>query len=323
MSELKDLLVEDAPDAVDVFVTGEQGLDEATAAIGGNAPAWIASSGYKPVPGSHLLVPGADGTLAGVIAGTPSTSNPFAPLALGRLADALPSGTYRLARPPEHADLAALGWLLGAYRFTNYHSGEDEEPAARLVMPQGGERAHVVRVAEGCHRTMDLVNLPANDLGPDALAQAVKQLAADYGASASETVGDDLIAANLPLIHAVGRASAQAPRLVDFTWGDPSAPKVTLVGKGVTFDTGGLDLKPSSAMLLMKKDMGGAANVLGLAQMIMDAGLNLRLRVLVPIVENSVAGAAFRPGDVLTSRKGLTVEIGNTDAEGRLILADA
>ena len=323
MSELNDLLVEDAPDAIGVFVTDEPGLDEAASAIGGNAPAWIKSSGYKPVAGRHLLVPGADGALAGVIAAAPSSMDPFGPLSLGRLAADLPPGTYRLANPPERPDLAALGWLLGTYQFTGYRSGNGAAGSARLIVPEGADRADVVRIAQGCYRAMDLVNLPANDLGPDALAAAAGNLAADYGADCSEIVGDDLIAANLPLIHAVGRASAQAPRLVDFTWGDQAAPKVTLVGKGVTFDTGGLDLKPSAAMLLMKKDMGGAANVLGLAQMIMDAGLDLRLRVLLPIVENSVAGASFRPGDVLTSRKGLTVEIGNTDAEGRLILADA
>jgi leucyl aminopeptidase len=170
---------------------------------------------------------------------------------------------------------------------------------------------------------MDLINTPANDLGPSALAAAARALAEAHGAEVGETVGEDLLAANLPLIHAVGRAAAEPPRLVDFSWGDATAPRVTLVGKGVTFDTGGLDIKLPPSMLLMKKDMGGAANVLGLARMIMEARLPVRLRVLLPIVENSISGSAFRPSDILTSRKGTTVEIGNTDAEGRLILADA
>ena len=179
------------------------------------------------------------------------------------------------------------------------------------------------RAARATYLVRDLVNTPANDLGPAELAEAAAAVARGAGVRANIIVGDDLLAKNYPLVHAVGRASARPPRLVDFAWGTPDAPKVTLVGKGVCFDTGGLDLKPSSNMLLMKKDMGGAAVVLGLAQMIMDAGLKVRLRVLIPAVENSVSGNAYRPGDVLATRKGKTVELGNTDAEGRLILADA
>jgi leucyl aminopeptidase len=178
-------------------------------------------------------------------------------------------------------------------------------------------------MAEAAHLARDLINTPSNDMGPEELALAAQQLADRFGASFSCIVGDDLTRQNFPLIHAVGMASSRAPRLIDLTWGDPAHPKVTLVGKGVCFDTGGLDLKPSAGMLIMKKDMGGAANVLALAQMVMDAGLRVRLRVLVPAVENAVAGNAFRPLDIFRSRKGLSVEIGNTDAEGRLILADA
>jgi leucyl aminopeptidase len=169
----------------------------------------------------------------------------------------------------------------------------------------------------------DLINTPANDMGPAELAEAARLLAEHHGAKFSQIVGDALLKANYPLIHAVGRASPRAPRLIDFSWGPKNAPKVTLVGKGVCFDSGGLDLKPSSGMLMMKKDMGGAATILGLAHMIMDGGLDLRLRVLIPAVENSVSGSAYRPGDVIASRKGLKIEIGNTDAEGRLVLADA
>jgi leucyl aminopeptidase len=192
-----------------------------------------------------------------------------------------------------------------------------------LVGPKGADSSEVARLTDAAFLARDLINTPASDLGPDALERAVRDLAARHGARARATVGDDLLRHNFPMIHAVGRAAHQPPRLLDITWGKPAHPKVTLVGKGVTFDTGGLDIKPSASMLLMKKDMGGAANILGLAHAIMDAGLRVRLRVLVPIVENAISASSFRPGDVLTARNGTTVEIGNTDAEGRLILADA
>jgi leucyl aminopeptidase len=193
----------------------------------------------------------------------------------------------------------------------------------RLVPPDGVDIADIERMADAAALARDLVNTPSNDMGPEELAQAAQKLAQDFDAKFNCIVGEELTRQNFPLINAVGMASPRAPRLIDFTWGDPSHSKVTLVGKGVCFDTGGLDLKPSSGMLIMKKDMGGAANVLALAQMVMDARLKVRLRVLIPAVENAVAGNAFRPLDVFTSRKGLTVEIGNTDAEGRLVLADA
>jgi leucyl aminopeptidase len=191
------------------------------------------------------------------------------------------------------------------------------------VTPQGVEHADLARIIEGVTLARDLVNTPANDMGPEQLEAAARGLAGQHGARFNVVTGDDLLTQNFPLIHAVGRAARQAPRLIEFVAGPADAPKVTLVGKGVCFDTGGLDLKPSAAMLLMKKDMGGAASVLAAAHMIMSRGLNIRLRVLIPAVENSVAGDSFRPMDVYRSRKGLTVEIGNTDAEGRLILADA
>ena len=185
------------------------------------------------------------------------------------------------------------------------------------------DRSDLERVIGGCFLARDLVNTPVNDMGPTELENSLRELARAHGATVSKVEGDDLLTGNFPMIHAVGRASASAPRLLDLAWGDKDAPKVTLVGKGVCFDTGGLDIKPAAGMLLMKKDMGGAANVLGLASMVMDAGLKVRLRVLIPAVENAIAGNAFRPSDILNSRKGLTVEIGNTDAEGRLVLADA
>jgi leucyl aminopeptidase len=192
-----------------------------------------------------------------------------------------------------------------------------------LVPPDGVDVAAISRMAEAAMLARDLINTPSNDMGPEELALAAGELASRYGATFSCIIGEDLRRRNFPLIHAVGMASSRAPRLIDFTWGDPGHPKVTLVGKGVCFDTGGLDLKPSGGMLIMKKDMGGAANVLALAQMVMDAKLKVRLRVLIPAVENAVAGNAFRPLDIFKSRKGITVEIGNTDAEGRLVLADA
>ena len=233
----------------------------------------------------------------------------------------LPAGAYRFANAPHDARLAALAFALGCYRFARYRAAEGKE--IRLEIPAGVDGADLSRIAEGVSLARDLINTPANDLGPAELEEAARTLAARHGASARAVVGHDLVKQNFPLVHAVGRAADRAPRLIDFTWGDPAHPKVTLVGKGVTFDTGGLDIKPESGMRIMKKDMGGAACVLALAHMIMDRGLQLRLRVLIPAVENAISGGAFRPLDIYRSRKGLTVEIGNTDAEGRLILADA
>ncbi|GAB4136193.1 MAG: leucyl aminopeptidase family protein [Rhodothalassiaceae bacterium] len=244
-----------------------------------------------------------------------------------RIAEALPAGSYRLEPAPETAivRLFALGWLLAHYRFRRYFSnGQDKAPPLRrLLMADAAMRETVVREAEAVALVRDLVNMPANDMQPSALEAAMRDLAARHGAAVEAIVGDDLLEKNLPAIHTVGRAAADAPRLVDLRWGDPEAPRVTLVGKGVCFDSGGLDIKSASGMRLMKKDMGGAAHAMGLAHMIMAAGLPLRLRVLVPAVENAVGAGAFRPGDIIATRKGLSVEIGNTDAEGRLILADA
>ncbi len=239
----------------------------------------------------------------------------------GALPGLLPPGVYRFANAPHDVRLAALAFALGSYRFSRYR--KNDLPNVRLVPPDGVDIGDITRIAEAATLARDLINTPSNDMGPEELALAAAELARRFGADFSTIVGDELTRQNFPLIHAVGMASSRAPRLIDLTWGDPGHPKVTLVGKGVCFDTGGLDLKPSSGMLIMKKDMGGAANVLALAQMVMDAKLKLRLRVLIPAVENAVAGNAFRPLDIFTSRKGLTVEIGNTDAEGRLVLADA
>jgi leucyl aminopeptidase len=285
------------------------------------ARAFAGAAGFEPQPGRHLLLPGAD-TLSGVLFGLEAPDKPVKDLfSPGRLPSLLPAGTYRFANAAHDQRLATLAFALGSYRFGRYRKVEDK--AVRLELPDGVDGADLTRIAEGVALARDLINTPANDLGPAELEEAARGLAAKHGASIRSIVGDELIAGNFPLIHAVGRAAAREPRLIDMTWGNASHPRITLVGKGVCFDTGGLDIKPESAMLIMKKDMGGAACVLALAHMIMDRHLRVRLRVLIPAVENAIAGSAFRPLDVYRSRQGLTVEIGNTDAEGRLILADA
>ncbi|HEV2957469.1 MAG TPA: leucyl aminopeptidase family protein, partial [Xanthobacteraceae bacterium] len=285
------------------------------------ARAFVDAAGFEPKPGRHLLLPGTGDALGGVLFGLENEDGEKDLFLPGRLADLLPAGTYHFANAPHDARLAALAVALGSYRFARYRKGEAKE--IRLEIPDGLDGANLSRIAEGVTLARDLINTPANDLGPAELEQAARTLAARHGASAHAIVGDDLVKQNFPLIHAVGRAADRAPRLIDLAWGDPEDPKITLIGKGVTFDTGGLDIKPESAMRIMKKDMGGAACVLAAAHMIMDRELRLRLRVLIPAVENAISGAAFRPLDIYRSRKGLTVEIGNTDAEGRLILADA
>ena len=280
---------------------------------------WAEANGFSGQRGRLLAVPGATGAIDLYLFGLGSLAG-RSPLVFGLAGAALEPGRYRLAGEIADPTLAALGFELGAYRFDRYRKPRKSH---ELVVPEGADALELARLIESAALARDLVNTPANDLGPDALERAVRAVADRHGAAFVSHVGDALLSQNFPLIHAVGRAAHEAPRLVDFTWGNPAHPKVTLVGKGVTFDTGGLDIKPSASMLLMKKDMGGAANVLGLANCIMDARLPVRLRVLIPIVENAIAGAAFRPGDVLVARDGTSVEIGNTDAEGRLILADA
>ena len=280
------------------------------------------AQGFKPKAGRHCLVPDAEGGLLGVLFGVDDAAAQRPdPFLAGTLPNVLPTGTYRFVGPVADPSLDALAWALGSYRFNRYR--EPPKDSAQLAVPEGVDLGEVRRIAEAVALGRDLVNTPANDLGPEELEASVRKLAERHGATVESVVGDDLIARNFPMIHAVGRASPRAPRLVDLRWGEPDAPRITVVGKGVAFDTGGLDIKPSAAMALMKKDMGGAAAALALAAMVMGAGVRVRLRVLVPAVENAISGTSFRPGDVLRSRKGLSVEIGNTDAEGRLILADA
>lgn len=277
---------------------------------------------FKPEPGNHLLLPGTDGAVAGALFALDAPGkrggNPFLP---GKLAGVLPAGRWRFANGPRDARLAALAFALGSYRFARYRKAEPK--GVTLELPEGVDGAELSRTVEAVFLVRDLVNTPSNDCGPAEIEAAACKIAETFGAEFRSVVGDDLLKENFPLVHAVGRGSVRTPRLVEFTWGDAKHTKVALVGKGVCFDTGGLDIKTSAGMLLMKKDMGGAANALGLAQMIMDAKLPVHLHVVIPTVENSISGDSFRPGDVLKSRKGDTVEIGNTDAEGRLILADA
>jgi leucyl aminopeptidase len=289
--------------------------------------AWLDALGFKGAARKHVLLPGPDGALAGAVlglgeagVGDPIMDKPE--LALGLLASALPPACYHLANEFADPELAAIAWGLGAYRFRRYKSAAGDQ-LAQLKTPRGVNHARVLALVDAVWLGRDLINTPANDMGPQELEDAARQLARAWGAEVASVVGDDLLANNFPLIHAVGRASARAPRLIDLVWGHSGSRQITLVGKGIVFDTGGLDIKPASGMALMKKDMGGAASALALAQMVMAARLDVRLRVLIPAAENSIAGNAFRPGDVLTSRAGKTIEIGNTDAEGRLVLADA
>ena len=319
----------DATDGVPIIAVAAQELETALdgAPLSPAQRRFAAATGFTGKAGTHCVLPDADGGIGAVLFGAHTADaaarDPFRPLALGALAQTLPAGAYRLEEGFDEAT-ARLAWGLGAYRFGRYRAtGETErvDPARLTGRPDDATR----RALEAVYLTRDLVNTPANDVGPDALEAAMRALAARHAAEVTSIAGDDLLTApggGFPMVHAVGRASASAPRVVDMVWGAPDAPRVTLVGKGVTFDTGGLNIKPGQSMALMKKDMGGAANVLGLAHLIMDARLPVRLRVIVGAVENAISGNAFRPGDILASRKGITVEIGNTDAEGRLVLGD-
>ncbi len=288
--------------------------------------AWVEAQGFKGAPRKHLLLPGPEGALAGAVLGIGEgrADDPMdrPEVALGLLAAVLPPGCYHLADEPADGELAAVAWGLGAYRFRRYKSADADE-LPQLKVPRGVDHARALSIVEGVWLGRDLINTPASDLGPEQLEDAARQLGRKHGARVSSIVGGDLLAKNFPMIHAVGRASDRAPRLIDLTWGPAGARQITLVGKGICFDTGGLDIKPASGMLMMKKDMGGAAAALALGHMVMGAKLDVRLRILIAAADNSIAGNAFRPGDVLTSRAGKTVEIGNTDAEGRLVLADA
>ncbi|HZL39620.1 MAG TPA: leucyl aminopeptidase family protein [Pseudolabrys sp.] len=303
-----------------LFVTAAN-FDKTTEIIDDRERTFLRAAGYEPKPGRHLIVPAADGKLAGVLFGLENADEPVKDLFRpGTLATLLPPGTYRFANAPHDARLAALAFALGAYQFTRYRKADERK--VRLVVPDGVDGDDLTRIVEGVTLARDLINTPSNDMGPAELEDAARALARQHGTSVSVT-GGDALEKNFPLVAAVGAGSPRAPRLIDITWGSVTDPKITLVGKGVCFDTGGLDIKNDAGMLNMKKDMAGGATALALAHMIMARKLKVRLRVIVPAVENSISGTSFRPRDIYTSRKGISVEIGNTDAEGRLILADA
>lgn len=320
-------VVDANPDAIPLTLLTKTGLDAWSDDQTDAVKAWVSATGFMGESGETCLIASADGTLARVLVGLGDGLDLWV---CGRLAYGLPEAIYWLdeivglenGAENQSATWLVLSWCLGAYRFDRYKTATSDAPAV-LVWPDDVDRAYVEGAAHAALLTRDLINTPAEDMGPDALASAAETLAATHGAEFKTIVGDDLLSENFPAIHAVGRAATNAPRLIDFIWGDADAPKVTLVGKGVCFDSGGLDIKPSSGMRFMKKDMGGSATVLGLADWIMRAGLPVRLRVLVPAVENAIAGNAFRPGDVVATRKGPTIEVGNTDAEGRVVLSDA
>ena len=287
---------------------------------------WLLEQNFKAEKHRVVLLAAADGTLAGAVGGLGRRQGPLSLWHSAGIAERLPARRFRLAQDfsPEEATQLWLGFAYGAYRFDRYRPSKSE--AAGLEAPANADAAFVALAAEALRMARDWINTPTADLGPVQFAAAARRLAERHQAGYREWVGEDLLAANFPAIHAVGRASSEAPRLVELRWsprGGEDLPRLTLVGKGVCFDSGGLDIKPGSGMALMKKDMGGAAVAFGLAHMLMSAGIRARLRVLVPMVENSISGNAYRPGDVLATRKGLTVEVGNTDAEGRLVLCDA
>lgn len=314
-----------SPAARTLHVVAPDALSDWRATLPAQWQAWLTDTGFEAGLGDVRLLPGPDGGVAAAVVGhgTPKT-RARSRFGIAKAALALPAGDWHLAGDltVAQATEAALGWLLAGYQFNRYRPGKADKPMAMLVAPDGVDARRIEVMAAAECLTRDLINTPAADMGPEELQAAFLTLADRFGAATQVITGDALLEHNFPMVHAVGRAATRAPRIMSFRWGD-RGPAVTLVGKGVCFDTGGLDLKPSANMLLMKKDMGGAATVLGLAQMIMALRLPVRLRVIVPAVENAVSGNAMRPRDILTSRKGLTVEINNTDAEGRLILADA
>ncbi len=310
-----------AAGAIPIWFVTAQTYPEVRQLIGAEACGFADAAAFEPKPGRHLLLPGKNG-LGGVLFGLESAGDAKDLFLPGRLPQLLPDGVYRFANAPHDARLAALAFALGTYRFARYRKAAPRRLS--LDLPQSLDGDDLARIVEAVTLARDLINTPANDMGPAELEAAAQQLAARHGAACKSIIGDDLLAQNFPLIHAVGRAGAAAPRLIDMTWGDAgNNPRIALVGKGVCFDTGGLDIKTEASMLHMKKDMGGAATALALAHMIMARRLDVRLRVLIPAVENAISAASFRPRDIYTSRKGISVEIGNTDAEGRLILADA
>ena len=315
---------EERPDALPLHLVHEEDFGTWLAAQDHGARTWLTATGFKAERQKLAWVPSSSGAVRAVVLGVGKRSNgPITLWHCAGLADRIADGSYYLDTKLTEAAATqfCLGWAYGQYRFERYRRGTPRNIAVQV--PAGVDVKEVERLHAALTRARDLINTPAGDLTPADLAEAASEIAHRHGAEVRIHVGDELLSQGFPAVHAVGRASAIAPRLIDFTWGNPSHPRVSVVGKGVCFDSGGLDIKPPQSMLLMKKDMGGAACALALAQTIMDAELPVRLRVVIPAVENAISSNAYRPGDVLKTRKGLTVEVGNTDAEGRLVLADA
>ncbi len=312
------MFLSDASGTIPIYPVDAAGLKAWLTGAEPRPRRWVEASGFSAQPGTQLLIPDAEGGLAAVLAGHAASDRLWA---LAHLPAQLPAGHYRLESDwaADDRGRALLGWALGHYRFERYKAASPRR--ASLVLPES-QRAEVTALAEASMMVRDLVNTPALDLGPAELAEAARELAARHGAD-FQLIDGERLAREFPAVHAVGQASSRPPCLIRMQWGEADAPPLALVGKGVVFDTGGLDIKPGAGMVLMKKDMGGAAHVLGLARLIMSLGLNVNLRVYIPAVENAIAGNAYRPSDIIRTRKGLTVEIGNTDAEGRVILSDA
>jgi leucyl aminopeptidase len=314
---------QDAAGAIPIHLVRPDGLEALQARRKGLARR-IAGQEFKGKAGQALVIRRSDGRPELALFGL-GEAGPDDAMALRALAAKLPAGVWRVASAPAKFPMteAAMAFALGSYVFDRYRKPSNK-PRARLVAPKGSDLAEARRISHACALARDMVNTPANDMGPLQIETIAREIADQYGAQITVITGDALLDAGYPAVHAVGRAATQsrAPRMIELSWGD-EGPLVAIVGKGVVFDSGGLDIKPASGMRLMKKDMGGAAHALALARMVMDAGLRVRLAVLIPTVENAISADAMRPGDVIASRKGLSIEIGNTDAEGRLILADA
>ena len=306
--------------AVPILATDSKRLPRLLESLTPAERRWLQSQAFEGAPHTFCALPDAKGNLARVVVGVRDADDPWA---LAALPMKLPRGRYELARGPVPipADKAAFAWDLGSYQFTRYKKGKRK--AADLQVTASAAVREALEMAQAVRLVRDLVNTPAEDMGPGHLSDAVREQAELFGAEFDEWVGEELLAQNFPAIHAVGRAASREPRLLELNWGSDKNPRIAIVGKGVCFDTGGLDIKGAEGMRLMKKDMGGAAHAIALARLVMQRELPVRLQLLVPAVENNIAGNAFRPGDILRTRKGLTVEIGNTDAEGRLILCDA
>lgn len=320
-SELSD---KETTSIIPIYCVRPDGWADVKSTLDDIGQSYSTARGFCADAGQRVRLPNPDGSVSAVLYGLgPVENDDLGPIRVGGLSSALPEGFYKLAVIPKDwkRNLAETGWGMGAYKFETYLKDETRFPT--LVVSEDSPLVEIQSLADATALCRDLINTPASDMGPVALHKAAVDLAKEYGATVTETVGEELLEKNFPMIHAVGRAAHEPPRLVEFEWGDPSHPRLALVGKGITFDTGGVNIKGASSARLMKKDMGGAAHVLALSKLIMENNLPIRLHCLVAVAENAVSAGAYRPGDILHSREGLTVEIDNTDAEGRLVLGDS